>query len=114
LEKQPPLGEFTIKQNLNLFEALIYDKAFDLISSDVICIDKYGFEFFKLIEEMEFKHIQSLLLKKGFESSFSNKLHRTQKFFNIPEELKQSKMEPWLEEPLDLSRTGPLGSLSKI
>ncbi len=113
LKKQPPLDDLAIKQNLNLFEALVYDKAFDLISTDVIRTDKYGFEFFNLIEELKFKHIQSLLLKKGFQSSFFNTLAKTPEFFNIPEELKPSKMETLLEQPLDLSRTGPLAFSSK-
>lgn len=104
LAEQPYSDDVNIRENLTLFENLISDKAFYLINNQVICTDEYGLEFFKLIEEFELKRIQSLLLKKGFKSNFFNKLSRTRKCFNIPEALKQSKMEAFLEQPLDLSK----------
>lgn len=104
MAEQPYSNDANIRENLTLFENLIFDKVFYLINNQVIRTDEYGLEFSKLIEEFELQRIQSLLLKKGFKSNFFNKLSRTQKCFNIPEALKQSKMEAFLEQPLDLSK----------
>lgn len=112
LETHPPSDGLSIENTLKLFEALIYDKAFNLISNDIICTDKYGRSFFNLIEEIGCQDIKALMLTKGFcsENVALNTLSRTQKFFNIPEALKQSEISSLTtEKPLDLSKTGPFG-----
>lgn len=112
LETQPPSDNLSVEYTLKMLEALIYDRAFDLISNDIICTDTYGYAFFTIVEEMEFQHIKALMLTKGFysESMPINTLSRTQKFFNIPEALIQSSTTSLTtEEPLDLSKTGPFG-----
>lgn len=112
LEIQPSSDELSIETTLKLFEALIYDKAFDMISHNIICKDKFGYAFFNLIEEMGCQHIKALMLEKGFysENMSFNTLSRTQKFFNIPKALIQSRIALLTaEEPLDLSKTGPFG-----